>query len=72
MTEGKNSEVIHDGQRYHIQTEFIESDSEKLISQVFLNGQVVYQKKHTLSGNAEEEINRLHNYVITNIKEMML
>jgi len=72
MIEGKNSEVLHEGQRYHIQTEFIESDSEILISQVFLNGQVVYQKKHKLEGKASEQIARLHSDVISNIKEMML
>jgi hypothetical protein len=72
MIEGKNSEVVHDGMRYHIQTEFIETDSDFLISQVFLNGQVVYQKKHKIVGAAEEQISFLHDYVIKNIKEMML
>ena len=72
MIEGKNSEVIHNGQRYHIQTEFLESDTNLLMSQVFLNGQVVYQKKLELSGQAKDQINLLHDYVITNIKEMLL
>ena len=72
MIEGKNSEVVHDGLRYHIQTEFLESDSDLLMSQVFLNGQVVYQKKLKLSGRAKDQISSLHDYVITNIKEMLL
>lgn len=72
MIEGKNSEFVHDGQRYHIQTELVDATSELLISQVFLNGQVVYQKKHKVEGEAKEQISYLHQYVITNIKEMML
>lgn len=72
MIEGKNSEVVHDGRRYHIQTEHFGSDSDVLISQVFLNGQVVYQKKHKIEGEAQEQMAFLHDYVITNIKEMML
>ena len=77
MIEGKNSEVVHEGQRYHVQTEFMEAESDFLISQVFLNGQVVYQKKYKLKvlevgGEAQKQIAFLHEYVITNIKDMML
>ena len=72
MIEGKNSEVVHDGMRYHIQTEYVETDSDLLISQVFLNGQVVYQKRHRIEGEVKEQMAFLHNDVINNIKEMML
>lgn len=73
MLEGKNSELVHGGLRYHIQTEVVEKDSNKLITQVFLKGQVVYQKRREFTDTpCLEEINSLHNDVIVNIKEMML
>jgi len=72
MVEGKNSEVLHDGQRYHIQTEMLDVNSKFLMSQVFLNGQVVYQKKHEIKEDTNQEIDFLHSYVINNIKEMMI
>ncbi len=73
MIQGKNSEFVCDGQRYHIQTEYLDTEKEKLLlSQVFLKGQVVYQKEQKVLEKTKVEVDKLHNYVISNIKEMIL
>ena len=74
--EGKNSEILHDGKRYHVQTEVDQSEHFGIVSQVFCSGQVIYQKRHkVLDENVEgvkEDIVRLHTKVLSDIKELML
>ena len=74
--EGKNSEILHDGKRYHIQTEVDQSEVYGIVSQVFCSGQVIYQKRYkVLDENLEgvkESIVRLHTKVLSDIKELML
>lgn len=72
MIQGKNSELVFDGLRYHIQTEYIDTEEGLLLSQVFLKGQVVYQKKEDVVEKTKGQLNTLHDMVISDIKEMML
>lgn len=74
--EGKNSEILHDGKRYHIQTEIDQSEEFGIVSLVFCSGQVIYQKKYKVTENnideVKESIIRLHTKVLSDIKELLL
>lgn len=74
--EGKNSEIVHDGKRYHVQTEVDQSQDFGIVSLVFCSGQVIYQKKHKVldedNDGVRESISRLHTKVLTDIKELLL
>ena len=74
--EGKNSEIVHNGSRYHIQTEMDQSEDFGIVSQVFCSGQVIYQKRHKLleedQCKIKESLIRLHTQVLLDIKELML
>ncbi len=74
---GKNSEVVHKNERYHIQTESWAPEEDVLITQIFKGGQVVLKKKvKPTKGQGllldEKAIDKAHSDAITELKELFI
>ncbi len=73
---GKNSEIVHNQERYHIQTESWAPEENVLVTQVFRSGQVVLKKKYKapLVGDDfdEETVLQAHESAIKELKELLI
>ncbi len=73
---GRNSEILHNEERYHIQTESWVPAEKVLVAQVFKGGQLVFKKKVTLQevgGNFNDAIVlKVHEDIIKELKELLI
>ena len=69
---GLNSEVVAGGKNFHVQTQYLEP-SEKIVSNIFDNGKVVFTKgidvkSETPTNEIKLQVNRLHQDVIADLE----
>lgn len=71
---GKNSELVHKGERYHIQTESWELEEGVLVSQVFQSGKLVLKKRHKDQKDKfnEQDVERAHEEAIKDLKALLI
>ena len=74
---GKNSEIIYNDERYHIQTESWAPEENVLVTQVFRGGQVVLKKKYRPSVEQdsvlnEKTINKAHDLAISELQDLFI
>jgi hypothetical protein len=70
---GKNSEIVHNGERYHIQTESWAPVENALVTQIFKGGQVVLKTKVQSYGPLEDhEVNSAHEKAIEEFKKLLI
>ena len=69
---GLNNEVLAGGKKFHIQTQYLEP-SEKVVSNIFVNGKVIFTKGIELKNGAatneiKSQVNRLHQDMIADLE----
>lgn len=73
---GKNSEIVHNSERYHIQTESWAPVENVLVTQIFRGGQVILKRKSKPCGAGEcfdaEAVNKAHDSAIREFKELLI
>lgn len=76
VEKGKNSEIVHGGERYHIQTEAWAPQEDLVVTQIFRSGQVVLKKKVDISGLQpsllEGAISKAHEDAIEEFRSLLI
>ncbi len=76
ILKGENSEIFHNKERYHIQTESWAPLEQVLVAQVFKGGQLVFKKKMTLEDVGGDfnhaTLLKAHEGVIKELKELLI
>lgn len=76
VIKGKNSEIIYNNERYHIQTESWAPAENVLVTQIFKGGQVLLKKKfkgEMVNNEFDEEIVlRAHELAIEEFKDLLI
>lgn len=73
---GKNSEIIHNNERYHIQTESWAPAENALVTQIFKGGQVVLKRKFHPKQEGDQfdttMVAEAHELAIREFKELLI
>ncbi len=73
---GKNSEIVHNNERYHIQTESWAPTENVLVTQVFKGGQVILKRKfkpnHKDDEFDSESVDEAHEFAIREFKQLLI
>lgn len=74
--QGKNSEIVHREQRYHIQTESWAPTENILVTQVFKSGRLILKRKHVFNGVGEtftdQDIENAHSAALKEFKALLI